>query len=69
MSYNKSVAYFKWLENLEKIRRINGTAPLPVDNQKPVVCSTVGVAVGKKNPQYGRLQSDCKGQTAQKWSS
>jgi hypothetical protein len=48
MSYNKSVAYFKRLENLEKIRRINGPAPLPVDNKKPVVSSTVGVAVGKK---------------------
>ena len=48
MSYEESVAYFKRLENLEKIRRINGPAPLPVDNKKPVVSSTVGVAVGKK---------------------
>jgi hypothetical protein len=31
MSYDESVAYFKRLENLEKIRRINGPAPLPVD--------------------------------------
>jgi hypothetical protein len=48
MSYDESVAYFKWQENLEKIRRINGPAPLPVDNEKPVVSSTEGVAVGKK---------------------
>ena len=48
MSYEESVAYFKRLENLEKIRRINGSAPLPVDNKKPIVSSTVGVGVGKK---------------------
>ena len=48
MSYKESVAYFKRLENLEKIWRINGPAPLPVDNKKTVVNSTVGVAVGKK---------------------
>ena len=48
MSYEESVAYFKRLENLEKIRRVNGPAPLPVDNKKTVVSSTVGVAVGKK---------------------
>ena len=47
MSYKESVAYFKRLENLEKIRRINGPALLPVDN-KNLVSSTVGVAVGKK---------------------
>ena len=40
MSYEESVAYFKRLENLEKIRRINGPAPLPVD-KKTVVSSTV----------------------------
>jgi hypothetical protein len=34
MNYEESVAYFKRLENLEKIRRINGSAPLPVDNKK-----------------------------------
>jgi hypothetical protein len=50
MTYEESVAYFKRLENLEKIQRINGPTPLPVDNKKPVDSSTVGVAVGKKNP-------------------
>jgi hypothetical protein len=34
MNYEESVAYFKRLENLEKIRRINGSAPLPVDKEK-----------------------------------
>jgi hypothetical protein len=36
MSYEESVSYFKWLENLEKIRRTNGSNPssLPVDNKK-----------------------------------
>jgi hypothetical protein len=48
MSYDESVAYFKRLENLEKIRRINGPAPLPGDIKKSVGSSTVGVAVGKK---------------------
>jgi hypothetical protein len=35
MSYKESFAYFKRLENLEKIWRINGPAPLLVDNKKP----------------------------------
>jgi hypothetical protein len=35
MSYEESVSYFKRLENLEKIRHINGPNPssLPVDNK------------------------------------
>jgi hypothetical protein len=35
MSYEESVSFFKRLENLEKIRRINGLNPssLPVDNK------------------------------------
>jgi hypothetical protein len=35
MSYEESVSYFKRLENLEKIRRTNGSNPssLPVDNK------------------------------------
>ena len=33
---------------MEKIRRSNGPAPLPVDNKKTVISSTVGVAVGRK---------------------
>jgi hypothetical protein len=37
MSYKESVAYFKRLENPEKIWRINGPSPLPVENKKPVV--------------------------------
>jgi hypothetical protein len=36
MSYEESVAYFKRLENLEKIKKTNGMAPLPVDNKKTV---------------------------------
>jgi hypothetical protein len=35
------------LENLETIQRINGPAPLPVNNRKTIVSSTVGVAVGE----------------------
>jgi hypothetical protein len=45
MSYEESVSYFKLLENLEKIRRTNGTNPssLPVDNKKSIsVTSSVG---------------------------
>jgi hypothetical protein len=45
MSYEESVSYFKRLENLEKIRHINGPNPssLPVDNKKQVfVTSSVG---------------------------
>jgi hypothetical protein len=36
MFYEESVSYFKCLENLEKIRRINGPNPssLPVDNKQ-----------------------------------
>jgi hypothetical protein len=48
MTYKQPFKYFKRLENLEKIRRINGPAPLPVDIKKSIVNSTVGVAVGKK---------------------
>jgi hypothetical protein len=41
MTYEKSVSYFKRLENLEKIRRTNGPNPssLPVDNKKSVTNS------------------------------
>jgi hypothetical protein len=46
MSYEESVSYFKRLENLEKIRRTNGSSPvslLPVDNENTVsVTSSVG---------------------------
>ena len=49
MNYNEYVAYFKRLENLEKIKRTNGPSPpLPVDNKKNIATSSVGVAVGKK---------------------
>jgi hypothetical protein len=43
MSCDKSVSYFKRLENLEKIKRINGPNPvsLPVDDKKSVT-SCVG---------------------------
>jgi hypothetical protein len=43
MSYEESVSYFKYLENLEKIRSTNGPnhSSLPVDNKKSVT-STVG---------------------------
>jgi hypothetical protein len=41
MSYEELLSYFKCLENLEKIRRINGPSPatLPVDNEKSVTSS------------------------------
>jgi hypothetical protein len=40
ISYEGSVLYFKCLENLEKIKRINGPNPssLPVDNKKSNHC-------------------------------
>jgi hypothetical protein len=39
MSYEKSVSYFKCLENLEKIRHTKGLNPssLPVDDEKTVL--------------------------------
>jgi hypothetical protein len=43
MSYDKSVSYFKHLENLEKIRRTNcpnlSSSSLPVNNKKSVTSS------------------------------
>jgi hypothetical protein len=50
MTYEDSVAYFKRLENLEKIRKTNGLlSPLTVDYKKTGGSSTVvGLAVGKK---------------------
>jgi hypothetical protein len=39
MSYEESVSYFKRLENLEKIRSINGTATVPLDNEKSITSS------------------------------
>jgi hypothetical protein len=51
MSYEESVSYFKRLENLEKIKNINGPNPasLPVDNKKGVsIISIVGKS--SKNP-------------------
>jgi hypothetical protein len=38
--YEKSVSYFKRLENLEKIRNTNGTSPssLPIDNTNMYIC-------------------------------
>jgi hypothetical protein len=49
MSYEESVSYFKHLENLEKIRRINGpnASSLPVDNKKPITSS-----VGKSSKNH-----------------
>jgi hypothetical protein len=40
ISYEESVSYFKRLENLEKIRRTNGSnpSPLPVDNKNMYIC-------------------------------
>jgi hypothetical protein len=40
MTYEESVSYFKFLENLEKIRRTNGPNPssLPVDNKNMYIC-------------------------------
>jgi hypothetical protein len=39
MSYEESVSYFKRLENLEKIRSINGTATVPLDTEKSITSS------------------------------
>jgi hypothetical protein len=49
MSYEESVSYFKRLEKLEKIRRINNPDPssLPVDNKKSVTSS-----VGKSSKNH-----------------
>jgi hypothetical protein len=43
------MSYFKYLENLEKIKRTNGPNPssLPVDNKKPVTSS-----VGKSSKHH-----------------
>jgi hypothetical protein len=40
MTYEESVSYFKYLENLEKIRHTNGPNPssLPVDNKNIHIC-------------------------------
>jgi hypothetical protein len=47
MSYEESVSCFKRLENLEKIRRTNGSSPtLHVDYEKSITSS---VGVGKSN--------------------
>jgi hypothetical protein len=50
MSYEESVSYFNHLENLEKIRRTNGSNPssLPVDNKK-LVSATSSVGKSSKN--------------------
>jgi hypothetical protein len=50
MTYEKSVSYFKRLENLEKFRRTNRPNPssLPVDNKKRVSV-TSGVGKSSKN--------------------
>jgi hypothetical protein len=57
MSYEESVSYFKCLENLEKIRRINGPNPssLPVDNEKSVTSS-----VGKSSKNHKRSNIWCQ---------
>jgi hypothetical protein len=49
VSYEELVSYFKRLENLEKIRRINNPDPssLPVDNKKSVTSS-----VGKSSKNH-----------------
>jgi hypothetical protein len=49
MSYEKSVSYFKYLENLEKIRHTNNPNPfsLQVDNKKSVT-SGVGKSMNHK---------------------
>ena len=46
MSYDKSVTYFKYLKNLEKIWHTSGMATLPSDNKKPV---TTSVGESKKS--------------------
>jgi hypothetical protein len=50
ISDEESVSYFKYLANLEKIRRTNGPNPssLPVDNKKSV-SSTSSVGKSSKN--------------------
>jgi hypothetical protein len=48
MSYEESVSYFKRLENLKKIKCINGSSPssLPVNNKKSV---TISIGMSSKN--------------------
>jgi hypothetical protein len=43
MSYEESIYYFKFLENLEKIRRTNGPNPasLPADNKNDFLLPVV----------------------------
>jgi hypothetical protein len=50
ISFEDYVAYFKRLENLEKIKKTNGMAPLPIENKKPV-----GSSVGRSKafPAFG----------------
>jgi hypothetical protein len=54
--FEKSVSYFKLLENLEKIRCTNSPNPfsLPVDNK---ICISVIISVGKssKNPKESNM--------------
>jgi hypothetical protein len=52
MSYEESVAYFKKLDNVEKVKKINGMAPLQVYNPR---YTTFGVTFVRKKTQYSRL--------------
>jgi hypothetical protein len=54
ISYGESVFHFNCLENLEKIRRINGLnlASIPVDNKKSVTSS---VGKSSKNPKGSNM--------------
>jgi hypothetical protein len=56
MSYEESVSFSKRLDNLEKIRRINGPNPssLSVDNKKSVTNS-----VGKPSKNHKRSNIWC----------
>jgi hypothetical protein len=79
MSYEESVSYIKRLDNLEKIRCSPGPATLTVDIMRSIT-SIVGIfllSLGfqhvvslfcQKQPQHGRLQSDCQAQTEEKGS-
>jgi hypothetical protein len=52
MSYEESVSHFKYLQNLEKIRRTNSTNPssLPVDDKNTL---SVNSSVGKSKNDKG----------------
>ena len=48
MNYEAAISYFIRLENLDKIRRTNGSAPMVAIDNNPSVNSSVGVGPARK---------------------